>query len=279
MRNIDCALISETVEELCLRANTWLPPDIAILLECCSETERPGPGREALCDLVENFKYAAESGIPICQDTGMAVVFIDLGQEVHITGGLLADAVNEGVRRAYTDRLRCSVVADPLRRVNTDDNTPAVVHLQLVEGDRLDITVAPKGFGSENMSALKMFTPSATGDDIADFIVQTVREAGAKPCPPVILGVGLGGTSEQAMYLAKRALCHPIDEKNPDKFYEELERSILDKVNALGIGPQGFGGDFTALAVSIEQAPTHIAGLPCALCFGCHATRHAHANL
>lgn len=206
----------------------------------------------------------------------MAVIFADLGQDCHITGGLLSDAVNEGVRRGYVEgNLRLSVVGNPLRRVNTNDNTPAILHLRLVEGDRLTLTAAPKGFGSENMTRLKMFTPSATVQDVEDFIVSCVSEAGSNPCPPVMVGVGLGGTSEMAALLAKRALLRPVDECSADPFYADMERRVLERVNALGVGPQGLGGRVTALSVCILPHATHIAGLPCAVNLGCHVTRHA----
>ncbi len=278
MREINYEEIAATVAKLCVKANTILSPEIGILLEAAAETEYSEPGRDALCDMVENFKYAASAGVPICQDTGMAVVFADIGQEVHITGGLFSDAVDEGVRRGYIDGLlRCSVVRDPLRRTNTDDNTPAMLSIRLVPGDRIHITVAPKGFGSENMSAMKMLLPSSTPEEVIDFIVETVKNAGSNPCPPVILGVGLGGTVEQAALTAKRALLRPIDKRNPDGFYADMERRALERINALGIGPQGFGGRHTALAVNIDALPTHIAGMPCVVNMGCHVTRHASA--
>jgi fumarate hydratase subunit alpha len=264
------------VERLCVVAATVLPPALGILLECASETESSPAGASALGDVVENFKFAAENGLPICQDTGMAVVFADIGQDVHIAGGLFEDAVNEGVRRGYENGfLRKSIVADPLRRVNTGDNTPAVVHIRLTAGESVRLSVAPKGFGSENMSAMRMFLPTDGMDDIEAFIVETVRMADANPCPPTVLGVGLGGTVEMAALLAKRALTRPADRRNGDPFYAEAERRILRALNALGVGPQGFGGDFTSVAVNIETYPTHIAGLPCVVNVGCHATRHA----
>ncbi len=278
MREISVDVIADTVARLCVRANTVLSPDIGIMLESCAETEYSDAGRGALSDMVENFKYAAAERLPICQDTGMAVVFAEIGQEVHITGGLFSEAVDEGVRKGYVEGLlRCSVVKDPLRRVNTNDNTPAMLNVQLVEGDRIRITVAPKGFGSENMSAMKMLLPSSTPEEVIEFIVETVKNAGSNPCPPVIVGVGLGGTIERAALLAKRALLRPIDTRNADEFYAKLERKALDRVNQLGIGPQGFGGRYTALAVNIDAAPTHIAGLPCVVNMGCHVTRHASA--
>lgn len=280
MREITYQKIVETVAGLCVEANTRLPEDVRRAIVGRRETEASPVGRAILGDLVENFTFAAGKGLPICQDTGMAVVYAELGQEVHITGGLLSDAVNEGVARGYTEgHLRCSVVGDPLRRENTGDNTPAVLHLRLAAGDSLRLTVAPKGFGSENMTRLKMFTPAATAEDIVDFVVESVSLAGSNPCPPVVVGVGLGGTSEVAVGLAKEALLRPLGEENPDPLYAGLEREALEKVNALGIGPQGLGGTTTALGVHILTHPTHIAGLPCAVNLGCHVTRHAGATL
>ena len=276
MRDIHCNTITDAIEKLCIRAAVWLPADIAMQIECASEVEVSPAGAAALEDIMETFKYAASKGLPICQDTGMAVVFAEVGQDVHIVGGSFEDAVNEGVRRGYVNGfLRKSVVADPLRRVNTDDNTPAVIHTKIVPGDVLKLTVAPKGFGSENMSKMKMFLPSNTKDRIIEFITECVSEAGAQPCPPIIVGVGLGGTVEKAALLAKQALSRPIDTRNTDKFYADMETECLAKINKLGIGPQGFGGITTALAVNIEVFPTHIAGLPCVVNIGCHATRHA----
>lgn len=278
MKNVSCEDISALVAKLCIRAATELPADVASLMERAAERETCPAAKAALGDLVENFKYAAESGMPICQDTGMAVVFADVGQEVRITGGLFKDAVNEGVRRGYeTGYLRKSVVGDPLRRVNTDDNTPAVIHTRLVAGDEIRITVAPKGFGSENMSSLAMLLPSATAEVVADTVADAVVRAGAKPCPPLIVGVGLGGTAEQAMLAAKRALLRPGE--NSDGFYASLEADIHARINARGCGAQGFGGSNTALAVRIEPLPTHIAGLPCAVNISCHADRHAEGVL
>ena len=276
MREIHFNTIVEAVEKLCIRAAIWLPADIAMQIECASECEVSPAGTAALEDIMENFKYAAEKGLPICQDTGMAVVFAEVGQDVHIVGGSFEDAINEGVRRGYVNGLlRKSVVSDPLRRVNTEDNTPAVIHTKLVCGDKLKLTVAPKGFGSENMSKMKMFLPSNTKEQIIEFIAECVSSAGAQPCPPVIVGVGLGGTVEKAALLAKQALSRPIDTRNADKYYADMEEKCLEKINSLGIGPQGFGGITTALAVNIEVFPTHIAGLPCVVNMGCHATRHA----
>lgn len=278
MREIPYEMIVETVRALCIQANCQLPEDIKQVIRAARGAEESPVGRAILGDLEENFTFAGERMLPICQDTGMAVVFADLGQECHITGGLLSDAVEEGVARGYVEgNLRLSVVGDPLRRVNTNNNTPAILHLRLVEGDRLTLTVAPKGFGSENMTRLKMFTPSATVRDVEDFIVDCVAQAGSNPCPPVIVGVGLGGTSEMAALLAKRALLRPADGRSGDPFYAEMEQRVLERVNALGIGPQGLGGRCTALSVCILPFGTHIAGLPCAVNLGCHVTRHAGA--
>lgn len=280
MREIAYSEIADAVCGLCIEANTILPADLRCAIEGARAAEASPVGRAILGDLVENYTFAAEKGLPICQDTGMAVVFAQLGQEVHITGGLLEDAVNEGVARGYAvGRLRCSVVGDPLRRENTGDNTPAVLHLQLAAGDKLRLTVAPKGFGSENMTALKMLNPSAGREDILDFIVDAVSRAGSNPCPPVVVGVGLGGTSEQAALLAKTALLRPVGGRSGDPFYAALEAEALERINALGIGPQGLGGSTTALSVCILPAPTHIAGLPCCVNLGCHVTRHASALL
>ncbi|HHT16753.1 MAG TPA: fumarate hydratase [Papillibacter sp.] len=276
MKTIPSAAITEAVERLCIEAATALPPDLCRLLEDAAQKEISPTGKAALEDIVKNFRLAAASGLPICQDTGMAVVFADIGQDVHITGGLFEDAVNEGVRRGYEKGyLRKSVVKDPIRRENTGDNTPAVVHFRIVEGDSLRLTVAPKGFGSENMSAMRLFLPSDSLETIESFIVDTVSSAGSNPCPPVVVGVGLGGTVEQCALLAKRALLREGHMAHPDSFYAEMEQRLLDKINRLGIGPQGFGGRYTAVKVSIETYPTHIAGLPCVVNMGCHATRHA----
>lgn len=280
IRELSAAAITDAVERLCIEANTQLPADVKAALDK-AEAAEPWPlAKETLGLLQKNLCTAKEKDLPICQDTGMAVLFVELGQEVHITGGLLEDALNEGVRRGYVDGLlRLSVVADPIRRGNTNDNTPAVIHLRLVKGDQLKITVAPKGFGSENMSVLKMFKPAATVEEIEDFIVSAVDQAGSNPCPPIVLGVGLGGTSEQVMELAKRALLRPVGQPHTDAFYADMERRLLEKINRLGIGPQGLGGITTALAVHIETAPTHIAGLPCGLNLSCHVLRHAEATL
>lgn len=280
MQNIAYSEIVSAVAALCVRANTTLPDDLCAALQTAAQTEVSPVGRAILGDVVENFTFAAQKGLPICQDTGMAIVFAELGQEVHLTGGLLSDAVNEGVAKGYTEGyLRCSVVSDPLGRDNTGDNTPAILHLRLVAGDTLKLTLAPKGFGSENMTALKMFTPAATEEDVVNFIVDSVSAAGSNPCPPIIVGVGLGGTAEKAVLLAKEALLLPLDERSADPRYAVLEQKSLARINALGIGPQGLGGSTTALGVRILPYPTHIAGLPCAVSLGCHVTRHASVTL
>lgn len=280
MREIRFDDIVTAVREACIKANTVLPDDLCAAIRAAGETEESPVGRAILGDLAENFTFAAQRGLPICQDTGMAVVFLELGQEARITGGLLEDAVDEGVRRGYLEgALRCSVVRDPLRRENTGDNTPAVQYLRLTAGNQLTITVAPKGFGSENMTKLKMFTPAAGRQEILDFIVESVSLAGSNPCPPVVVGVGLGGTSDRAALLAKRALLRSVDQPSADPFYAEMEAEALARINALGIGPQGLGGRTTALSVAILPAPTHIAGLPCCVNLGCHVTRHASVTL
>ena len=276
MREIQYQQIVEAVRDLCIEANCHLPEDVKAAIRQAQCSECSSVGKAILCDLEENFTFADQRELPICQDTGMAVVFAELGQECHISGGLLENAVNEGVARGYVEgNLRLSVVEDPLRRVNTNNNTPAILHLRLVEGDRLKLIVAPKGFGSENMTRLKMFNPSATVEDVEDFIVSCVSEAGSNPCPPVIVGVGLGGTSEVAALLAKKALLRPVGENSADPFYAGMEQRVLKRINALGIGPQGLGGSTTALSVAILPYGTHIAGLPCAVNLGCHVTRHA----
>ncbi len=280
MREIQFEDIVSAVRDLCIEANCALPCDLKTAIADAQTQEASPVGRSILGDLVENYTFAQEKRLPICQDTGMAVVFCQLGQEVHITGGLLRDAVNQGVARGYTEGfLRKSVVADPIRRVNTEDNTPAVLHLELVEGDSLNITVAPKGFGSENMTSLHMLKPSVSQETVEDTIVQAVSEAGSNPCPPVVVGVGLGGDAELCAILAKKALLRPVDQHNSDPFYAEMEARILEKINRLGIGPQGLGGTTTALSVAINAYPTHIAGLPCCVNLGCHVTRHASRTL
>lgn len=276
MREINVKNVSEVVSNLCIRANKILPDDLAQVIGKCTACERNALAKSIMSDIENNLDAAREIDVPICQDTGMAVVFLEIGQDVHFVGGNLYDAVNEGVHNGYVNGLlRCSVVGDPLRRVNTGDNTPAVIHTSIVSGDQVKITVAPKGFGSENMSCLKMLTPASSREDIINYVIESVKTAGGNPCPPIVLGIGIGGDFEQCAYLAKKALCRSVSKKNPDEFYREMEEEILERVNALNIGPQGFGGDTTALSVAIETAPTHIAGLPVAVNFGCHVTRHA----
>jgi len=277
MRTINTELISEKICELFCTANYKLPESIKKALSYYESSERNDRAKSILEKLGENMKAASEMDVPICQDTGMAVVFLEIGQEVFLEGDLLEVAVNKGVKRAYDEGyLRKSVVDDPLfDRKNTTDNTPAVIYTNIVKGDRVRIIAAPKGFGSENMSRSKMFTPSASKQDIIDFVVETVRIAGGNPCPPMVIGVGIGGTFDKCALLSKIALCRDIDVRNSDERYAELELLMLEAVNNTGIGPQGFGGDCTAIGVNIEYFPTHIAGLPCAVNIGCHVTRHA----
>lgn len=279
MREINASLITETIARLCIEANRNLPADVCAALHSAAADEPFAPARDILDLLVRNEAIARNAQMPICQDTGMAVVFADVGQDVHIIGDFEA-AIHEGVRRGYVEGLlRKSVVADPLRRVNTKDNTPAIIHTRLVPGDALTLIVAPKGFGSENMSRLAMLTPAAGVQGMKEFVLESVRLAGANPCPPLVLGVGIGGDFEQVAELAKRALMIPLDESNPDPFYAELERELLAAVNQTGIGPQGLGGKTTCLGLHILQKPTHIAGLPVAVNVSCHVTRHASETL
>ncbi len=279
-REIPFEAIVETVARLCVEANTLLPGQVERLLCGACESEPFAPARETLELIRRNTEIARTQHMPICQDTGMAVIYADVGQDAHITGGLLEDAVNEGVRRGYTDGyLRKSIVRDPIRRGNTGDNTPAVVHVRMVAGNAIRLTVSPKGFGSENMSRLAMLTPAQGLKGVKDFVIETARLAGANPCPPMILGVGIGGTFERVAELAKEALVGLREGPHPDPYYDALERELTEKVNALGIGPQGFGGRTTALSVRVKAYPTHIAGLPVAVNVGCHVTRHASATL
>lgn len=277
MREIESKLITEAVRELVIKANKILPDDLVECIGCCQKSETNDTAKSVLSDLEANIDAANQLDIPICQDTGMAVIFAKIGQDVHIIGDSFEKAVNEGVSRGYTDGLlRKSVVSDPFKnRVNTNDNTPAIIHTQIVDGDKIELTAAPKGFGSENMSRIKMFTPSAKREDIVDFVVDCVRKAGSNPCPPVVIGVGIGGDFEYSAILAKKALCRNVSQRNSDDFYADMEREMLEKINKLDIGPQGFGGNTTALCVNIETYPTHIAGLPVAVNVGCHVTRHA----
>ena len=278
MKNIDAKVIEDTVARLCIEANLRLPPDVINAIESAEKAEPWDGAKRILSLLGDNVRIASEKTLPVCQDTGMACVFVELGQDVHIEGDF-EQAVNNGVRRGYGEGyLRKSVVCDPLRRVNTGDNTPALVTVKLTRGDKMRITVMPKGFGSENMSALKMLKPADGVEGVRNFVLDTVEKAGANPCPPIIVGVGIG-SFDKAACLAKHALLRPVNEPNPDEYYAALERELLDKINALGIGPQGFGGKTTALAVLIEAMPTHVAGLPVAVNISCHATRRASASL
>jgi len=280
MRTIHTDKITEVVEELCKNANYYLNDDILDSIKKALQTEESETGRDILDKLIENANIAKEKGVAICQDTGMAVVFVDIGQDVHITGGSITDAINEGVRRGYDKGyLRKSVVKDPIERINTKDNTPAVIHYNIVEGDKLKITVAPKGFGSENMSALKMLKPADGIEGVKKFVIDTVDNAGPNPCPPIVVGVGIGGTMEKAALLAKKALLRPINQRSDIEYVRELENQLLTEINKLGIGPAGLGGRTTALAVNVEVYPTHIAGLPVAVNINCHVTRHAEIEL
>lgn len=272
--------ISDAVEELFVKANYTLTKDVTDCIACAKAKETNPLAKQVLSRLIDNVEAAKEIDVPVCQDTGMAVVFVYVGDEVFVDGNLV-DAVNVGVRNAYTlGALRLSVVRDPLYdRVNTNDNTPAIVHIRIVKGDKVRIVALPKGFGSENMSALRMFTPSASEEDIVNFVVDTVKKAGSNPCPPICVGVGIGGDFEQCATLAKECFTRPLDDKNPDAKYAALEEKMLSEINKTGIGPQGFSGDTTALAVKIMTAPTHIAGLPVAVNINCHVIRHAEITL
>lgn len=275
MREIQVQTITDVVEKLCIEANQFLPKDVQNAIKNCRACEDWDIAKGVLDNIITNYEIAENECVPICQDTGMACVFLEIGQDVHFTGGNLTDAINEGVRRGYTNGyLRKSVVKDPIRRGNTGDNTPAMIYTEIVDGDQVKVTVGPKGFGSENMSAIRMFKPSAGLQGIKDFILETVETAGPNPCPPMTIGVGIGGTFDKAALLAKKALMRPIDTPNPDPYYADLEKEMLEKVNKLGIGPQGFGGKSTAIGLNIETMPTHIAGMPCAININCHVTRH-----
>ena len=280
MREIHISKIIDTVKELCIEANYYLSNDVKRALCNAKENETWPLAENILDQIILNSDIAKNENMPICQDTGMACIFIDIGQDVHIVGGLLDDAINEGVRRGYEEGfLRKSVVKDPINRINTKDNTPAIIYYNMVAGDKIKITVAPKGFGSENMSRIKMLKPSDGLQGVKDFIIETVKLAGPNPCPPIVIGVGIGGTFDKAAYLAKKALIRPLDKRNEDKFYSDLEEELLANINKLGIGPQGFGGKTTALGLNIEKYPTHIAGLPVAVNINCHATRHKEREL
>ena len=274
MRQIEAQRITEVVARLCVQANNHLPQDVKDCIRCSYDQENWPQAREILERIMENYEIADREDCPVCQDTGVACVFVKLGQEVHIEGDL-NEAIHEGVRQGYREGfLRKSVVRDPLDRVNTGDNTPAMIYFDIVPGDVCEITVAPKGFGSENMSQIKMLKPSDGEQGVKDFVVKVVEEAGPNPCPPIVVGVGVGGTFDKAAFLAKKALMRHAGEPNPNPYYAAMEKELLEKINALGIGPQGFGGKTTALAVHIEQFPTHIAGLPVAVNINCHVTRH-----
>ena len=280
MREIDVQMITEAVAKAFINANLYLSDDLECRIAACAKKESVLIAKSTFSDMQANLRAADTLQIPICQDCGMAVVFAEIGQDVHLTGGYFEDAINAGVALGYeTGYLRKSVVSDPIRRGNTGDNTPAVIHTRLIPGDQIRITCAPKGFGSENMSALKMFQPSAKPSDIIDFVVECVRTADAKPCPPIVAGVGIGGDFELCALLAKKALCRRVDIPNADPYYAQMEADMLDRINDLGIGPQGYGGDVTALAVNIETYATHIAGLPVAVNIGCHVTRHKTVTL
>ncbi len=275
MKEISVDIVIESIKKLCINTNYYLPEDVKQKLDSARENETWPMARDILDKILLNVDIAKTEQMPMCQDTGMACVFVELGQEVHITGGNLEDAINEGVRQGYVEGyLRKSVVRDPIVRENTGDNTPAVIYYEVVPGDKLKITLAPKGFGSENMSRIKMLKPADGIEGVKDFIIDTVKKAGPNPCPPMVVGVGIGGTFDRAAVLSKKALIRPLTMRNPDPFYRNLEDELLYKINLLGIGPQGFGGKTTALAVNIATYPTHIAGLPVAVNINCHVTRH-----
>ena len=274
MREISAQKVTEVVKKLCINANCYLPQDVKDRIESLHDAEPWGQAREVLERIIENYQLAESGDRPICQDTGLACVFVKMGQEVHVDGDL-AEAINEGVRQGYTEGyLRKSVVRDPLDRVNTGDNTPAMIYYDIVPGDKLEITVAPKGAGSENMSQIKMLKPSDGEQGVKDFVLWAVENAGPNPCPPIVVGVGVGGTFDKAAFLAKKALTRDLNTPNPNPFWANMEKELLDKINALGIGPQGLGGKTTALSVNIEQMPTHIAALPVAININCHVARH-----
>ena len=280
MREIAANRITEQIRDLCIQANERLPEDVAGRIASCHVREPWAPAKETLGRLLENMEIAERERVPICQDTGMTCVFLALGQDVRIIGGDLCEAIHEGVRRGHVEGyLRKSIVGDPLRRVNTGDNTPAMIHVDIIPGDQLTITVAPKGGGSENMSRLVMLPPFAGREGVMDFVVETVRLAGPNPCPPIVVGVGIGGSFDLVASLAKQALLRPLDCPNPDPYYQEMEAELLERVNTLGVGPQGFGGRSTALGVQIKAHPVHIATLPVAVNLNCHAARRATVTL
>lgn len=277
MREVNVSIITDNIKEMCIEANHFLTDDMKNVLEKEVKNEESALGKQVLGQLEENLKIAGEDMIPICQDTGMAVVFINVGQDVHLIGGDITDAINEGVRRGYVDGyLRKSVVKDPIYRENTKDNTPAVIHFNIVPGDKVDITVAPKGFGSENMSRVFMLKPADGIEGVKEAILTAVKDAGPNACPPMVVGVGIGGTFEKCAYLAKKALTRDLNEESPVEYVRDLEKEMLEKINKLGIGPGGLGGTQTALAINIETYPTHIAGLPVAVNICCHVNRHSH---
>lgn len=277
MREVNVSIITDNIKEMCIEANHFLTDDMKNVFENAVKNEESALGKQVLGQLEENLKVAGEDMIPICQDTGMAVVFINVGQDVHLTGGDITDAINEGVRRGYVDGyLRKSVVKDPIYRENTKDNTPAVIHFNIVPGDKVDITVAPKGFGSENMSRVFMLKPADGIEGVKEAILTAVKDAGPNACPPMVVGVGIGGTFEKCAYLAKKALTRDLNEESPVEYVRDLEKEMLEKINKLGIGPGGLGGTQTALAINIETYPTHIAGLPVAVNICCHVNRHLH---
>ena len=277
MREVNVSIITDNIKEMCIEANHFLTDDMKNVFENAVKNEESALGKQVLGQLEENLKIAGEDMIPICQDTGMAVVFINVGQDVHLTGGDITDAINEGVRRGYVDGyLRKSVVKDPIYRENTKDNTPAVIHFNIVPGDKVDITVAPKGFGSENMSRVFMLKPADGIEGVKEAILTAVKDAGPNACPPMVVGVGIGGTFEKCAYLAKKALTRDLNEEYPVEYVRDLEKEMLEKINKLGIGPGGLGGTQTALAINIETYPTHIAGLPVAVNICCHVNRHSH---
>ena len=277
MREVNVSIITDNIKEMCIEANHFLTDDMKNVFENAVKNEESALGKQVLGQLEENLKVAGEDMIPICQDTGMAVVFINVGQDVHLTGGDITDAINEGVRRGYVDGyLRKSVVKDPIYRENTKDNTPAVIHFNIVPGDKVDITVAPKGFGSENMSRVFMLKPADGIEGVKEAILTAVKDAGPNACPPMVVGVGIGGTFEKCAYLAKKSLTRELNEESPVEYVRDLEKEMLEKINKLGIGPGGLGGTQTALAINIETYPTHIAGLPVAVNICCHVNRHSH---
>lgn len=275
MRELDVKVIETKIKELAIEANYYLPRDVKDRIEVLKSEENYPLAKDILEKIEENYKVAEIENKPLCQDTGMACVFIEVGQDVHLVGGSLEESINNGVRDAYEQGyLRKSVVSDPIKRINSNNNLPAIINYKIVEGNKVKIIFSPKGFGSENMSAIKMLKPSEGIEGVKNFIIDTVVKAGGNPCPPIVVGVGIGGNFDKVASLAKIALIRDLDKRNDDKFYRDLEEELLEKINSLGIGPQGFGGRTTALAVNIEVFPTHIAGLPVAVNINCHSTRH-----